>query len=87
MAAIHKPTSTFYTNNNTRYIMLDGAANTTLAACYTTLQSQLSIPNYFGHNLDALEEVMADLEWVAEPKVVLIIANTSQLLINDSEAK
>jgi Barstar (barnase inhibitor) len=77
----------YYTENNTRYVFIDGNTCDTIDKCYSTLQQQLSIPDYFGFNLDALEEVLADLEWVNEEKIMLIIINKPALLQNDGLMK
>jgi RNAse (barnase) inhibitor barstar len=79
--------NSFYTSGNTRYAFIDGLLCDTIDKVYATLQSQLSIPDYFGHNLDALEEVLADLEWVEEKKIKLVVINTAALLANDSVLK
>jgi ribonuclease inhibitor len=77
----------YYTENNVRYAFIDGNTCDTIDKCYTTLQQQLSIPDYFGFNLDALEEVLADLEWVDQEKINIIIINKPALLQNDGPMK
>ncbi|MES1221672.1 MAG: barstar family protein [Bacteroidota bacterium] len=77
----------YYTDNNTRYVFLDGLACKKLDACFTSLQEQLSIPDYFGKNLDALEEVLDDLEWIKEEKIKIIISHVSSLLENNPAKK
>ncbi len=79
--------TSYYTNNNERIVFIDGNCCDTIEKCYNTLQQQLSIPNYFGHNLDALEEVIADAEWIAEEKIHVIILNEKDLLKNDLTSK
>ena len=72
--------SSFFIANNTRYVFLDGTALDTIEKCYATLSKQLSLPDYFGNNLDALEEVMNDLDWIKEKNIVIIIAAKKLLL-------
>jgi RNAse (barnase) inhibitor barstar len=79
--------SNFYSANNTRYVVINGYENDTLDKCYATLKQQLNFPDYFGNNLDALEDVMNDLEWVPEEKVVIIILHLISLLKNEEEEK
>jgi RNAse (barnase) inhibitor barstar len=55
--------------------------------CYDTLQQQLSLPGYFGKNLDALEEVLDDLEWIKEKNIKIIISGLASLLQNDLAKK
>jgi Barstar (barnase inhibitor) len=87
MSNIKNIKATYYTANNERVIFLDGNTCDTLEKCYITLQQQLSIPEYFGHNLDALEEVLADAEWITEEKIHMIILNKTDLLKNDALKK
>jgi RNAse (barnase) inhibitor barstar len=87
MSNIVKNNAAFFVENNTRYVFVDGNANDTLEKCYATLQTQLSIPEYFGHNLDALEEVMHDLDWIQEEKICIIISAEKALLQNEAEFK
>ena len=77
----------YYTENNIRYVFIDGNTCKEINSCYATLQQQLSLPLYFGNNLDALEEVLSDLDWVTEHKVKIIILNVGGLLENDIQKK
>ncbi|MEO6812627.1 MAG: barstar family protein [Ginsengibacter sp.] len=87
MSAILKVSANYYTENNIRYVFLDGSACKYIDRCYTTLQQQLSLPDYFGKNLDALEEVLDDLEWIPEGKVRVIILDSDSLLSKDLDKK
>ena len=87
MSNIINSNQSFFVENNTRYVFIDGGANDTIEKCYATLQAQLSIPDYFGNNLDALEEVMNDLDWIAEEKINIIIIAEMVLLKNDEPCK
>lgn len=77
----------YYTEHNHRLVFLDGRACLTLADCYHTLQEQLSIPDYFGHNLDALEEVLDDLDWIIEDEISIIIFYPEDLLAKETGKK
>jgi RNAse (barnase) inhibitor barstar len=82
----HIPIS-YYSEKNIRFVFIDGNICKSIQQCYQTLQQQLSIPDYFGHNLDALEEVLGDLNWVEEEKVRIILLNSEHLLTDDKEKK
>jgi RNAse (barnase) inhibitor barstar len=77
----------YYAENNVRYVFLDGNSCTKIGECYKTLQQQLSIPDYFGYNLDALEEVLGDLDWIEEEKIRIILLNSNELLNDNKEEK
>lgn len=77
----------FFSENNIRFVFIDGRACKQINDCYATLRVQLSLPDYFGNNLDALEEVLNDLEWINEEKIKIIILNLSELLVNHSNKK
>lgn len=87
MSTIINFSTPFFSENNIRYVFLDGRACKQIDDCYTTLRLQLSLPDYFGNNLDALEDVLSDLEWINEEKVRMIILNQSELLTIDSHKK
>ncbi len=42
------------------------------ADLFAFLQHVLPLPDYFGHNWDALEECLGDLGWLNHPKITLI---------------
>ena len=87
MSVVKNITEGYYAEDKTRYVFLDGHACKKLDICFTVLQEQLSIPEYFGNNLDALDEVMNDLEWIKEEKIKIIISRTDLLLENDHTKK
>lgn len=79
--------SSYFAENNIRYVFVDGNLCDTIDKCYITLIQQLSLPDYFGNNLDALEEALSDLEWIHEKKIEIIILNSSALLTKDISKK
>ena len=87
MSTIFNIPTAYYSENNIRYVFLDGNSCKNMWLCYQSLQQQLSIPDYFGYNLDALEEVLGDLDWVEEAKIRFILLNAEQLLSDDEEKK
>jgi RNAse (barnase) inhibitor barstar len=87
MSAIVTITASYYAENNTRYVFLDGGFCKEIEDCYVSLERQLSIPGYFGRNLDALDEVLNDLDWITEEKIKIIIADISSLMKNELKRK
>jgi RNAse (barnase) inhibitor barstar len=77
----------YYTENKTRYVFIDGAGFQQMEMLYKSLQQQLSLPAGFGNNLDALEEMLADLDWIKEEKVKIILLNSTALLANLPQKK
>lgn len=77
----------YFNTKKTRYAFIDGMACDTIDKAYQCMQDQLSLPDYFGKNLDSLDELLADLAWVKEKRVRLIISNLSQFLKGDEAKK
>ena len=55
---------------------------------YNELIEKLELPDYFGRNLNALDECMADLEWlhVDGRPMVIILRDAEMILPQDREA-
>ena len=87
MSTVSTLQSGYYSENNIRYVFLDGRACNNIEDCFHSLQQQLCIPSYFGHNLDALEEVLDDLEWIPENNIKIIIIHPDALLNLDHKKK
>lgn len=87
MSVISHLKTSYYTENGTRYVWMDGNACKKIESCYDLLAEQLSFPDYFGRNLDALQDVMGDLDGVQEEKIKLIISNMNALLMHDAHKK
>lgn len=87
MSTILKLSSNAYVENEIRFVFLDGNSCKTIEQCYVTLKDQLSLPDYFGNNLDALEEVLGDLDWLTEGTIKFIILNSKKLLSEDISKK
>jgi RNAse (barnase) inhibitor barstar len=65
---------------------IDGAAVTTLTDLYALLKVKLKFPDYFGDNLDALNDALYDLEWMDDEKLIFHIKNYKQFLEKESRA-
>jgi RNAse (barnase) inhibitor barstar len=57
----------------------------TPANLFTEFARALGFPDYFGHNWDALEECLADLEWLPAKGYILLITDAAHVLPNDEE--
>lgn len=59
---------------------VDGSQSTTLKAFYEQIATALDFPDYFGQNLDSLDELLNDLQWIAEEKIVIFIDHSAEWL-------
>jgi RNAse (barnase) inhibitor barstar len=60
--------------------VLRGQNMETIKAFYDELAAVLQFPLYFGRNWDALDECLADLEWLPAEGYVLIFADSPSIL-------
>jgi RNAse (barnase) inhibitor barstar len=58
----------------------------TPANLFAEFARALEFPDYFGHNWDALEECLADLEWLPAKGYILLITDAGCVLPDDEEA-
>ncbi len=65
--------------------VLRGGKCRTSAGLFAEFARVLDFPDYFGHNWDALEECLADLEWLPARGYVLLLTEAEQVLPDDEE--
>ena len=63
--------------------VIQGAKCRTTAGLLTECARTLGFPDYFGHNWDALEECLADLEWLPAKGYILLITDAAHVLSDD----
>ena len=63
--------------------IIKGRLCKTPATLFAEFARALEFPDYFGHNWDALEECLADLEWLPAKGYILLITDAAQVLSND----
>lgn len=64
---------------------IQGKKCRTPAGLFGEFARALAFPDYFGHNWDALEECLADLEWLPAKGYILLITDTQAVLPEDEE--
>jgi RNAse (barnase) inhibitor barstar len=65
--------------------VIKGRQCKTPAHLFAEFAQALEFPDYFGHNWDALEECLADLEWLPAKGYILLITEASHVLPADEE--
>lgn len=66
---------------------LDGKAMQTAGSFYDELARGLKLPEYFGRNLNALDECLVDLEWFDAAGFILFVRNAEGILRVESSEK
>jgi hypothetical protein len=65
--------------------IIQGRRCQTPAKLFAECAQALEFPDYFGQNWDALEECLADLEWLSAKGYILLITDAEGLLPDDEE--
>ncbi|HEU4684535.1 MAG TPA: barstar family protein [Nitrospira sp.] len=81
-----KPETMIRVPDGFRLVWLKGAKCRTPAGLFEECARALRFPDYFGHNWDALEECLADLEWLPAKGYLVVIIEAEQVLADDEEA-
>jgi RNAse (barnase) inhibitor barstar len=67
---------------------VDGQKSTSIKDFHEQIATAMKFPDYSGKNLDALDEMLNDLEWIKEQKVIIYIDHSSEWLSKEkSEEK
>lgn len=64
---------------------IQGTKCRTASGLFDEFARALAFPDYFGHNWDALEECLADLEWLPAKGYILLITDAHAVLPEDEE--
>lgn len=64
-------------------IIVDAKRCKTLRDFYETLAEVLHFPDYFGFNLDSFDELMNDLSWIEDERLLLYFKNSADFLLNE----
>ncbi|ALA60981.1 barstar family protein [Nitrospira moscoviensis] len=64
---------------------IEGKKCATPAGVFKEFARALDFPDYFGHNWDALEECLADLEWLPAKGYVVLITDAHHVIPDDEE--
>ena len=52
--------------------------------CYTVFSNAFQFPDYFGYNLDALEDMLLDLDWMEADSIVVQMVAPNEFLQSES---
>jgi RNAse (barnase) inhibitor barstar len=65
--------------------VVNGKKCRTPAGLFSEFARALEFPDYFGHNWDALEECLADLEWLPAKGYVVLVTDAHCVIPDDEE--
>lgn len=65
--------------------VIHGKKCATSAGLFTEFARAIGFPDYFGHNWDAMEECLADLEWLPAKGYILLITDAQAVLPGDED--
>ena len=59
---------------------IDASKTTTLRELYETMADVLGFPDYFGFNLDSFDEMINDLSWMENEKILVYFTHSDKFL-------
>jgi len=62
---------------------LRGSRMRTVTGLYDECAAALQFPSYFGYNMAALHECLADLDWIEFSSLVIVLFDADEILIGD----
>jgi RNAse (barnase) inhibitor barstar len=68
-----------------RVFRLDGAKITGKETLFRAVAAEMGFPDYFGHNWDALEECLRDMEWAPAQGYVTILESAREFIQSSPE--
>jgi RNAse (barnase) inhibitor barstar len=78
---------TYLKNKNTFITAIDGNQCKTVKLFVKEIGRAFSFPDYYGENLDALNDCINDLDWIPKDNYVLIINNFESFIIDNGKDK
>ena len=67
-------------SNEFSIIEIDASEVTSLREFYEVLAKAMHFPDYFGFNLDSLDELLNDLTWIEDEKLAIYFNNSEKFL-------
>lgn len=76
-----------FQTDETFIALLDGERCSNKVKLFQELSEALIFPEYFGHNWDALRDVLLDLEWISQENIILLFTHGDKVLSEESASK
>lgn len=68
---------------NGKIATIDGSKSASLKDFFDVIGVALEFPDYYSANLDSLDEMLNDLEWIDEAQLIIWIPNSDNWLIRE----
>ena len=82
---ITSPDTEIKRGNNKIIVEIEGHEVNDFQSLNDLLSDKLNFPNYFGENLDALFDMLVDLQWLKQDSIEFVISDFENLLIDEGE--
>lgn len=82
---IASPDTEIKRGNNKIVVEINGSEINDWKALYDLITENFHFPGYFGENLDALYDMLLDLQWLKQDTIELVISDYQKLLSDEDE--